>query len=79
MEMDQHTNMVKKKMVEVPPRRGQIKSKMFGLLVKEAAIAVSVVGFGREGGSGSNGGDSGGLSSLTPPHSSYTLDGNSDF
>ena len=79
--MDQHTNMVKKKMVEVPPRRrGQIKSKMFGVLVKKAAIAVSiVVGFGRERDGGSNGGDGGGSSPLTPPPSSYTSDGNSDF
>ncbi|GFY84597.1 hypothetical protein Acr_03g0013710 [Actinidia rufa] len=56
MEMDQHINMVKKKMVEVPPRRGQIKSKMFGVLVKKAAIAVSFVGFGRKRGGGSNSG-----------------------
>ncbi|GFY84594.1 hypothetical protein Acr_03g0013680 [Actinidia rufa] len=79
MEMDQNSNMVNKKMVEVPPRRGQIKSKMFGVLVKKAAIAISVVGFGREGGGGSNGGDGGGSASLTPPPSSYTSDGNSDF
>ena len=73
MEIDQHTNMVKKKMVEVPPRRGQIKGKMFSVLVEKVMIAASFVGLGRERGGGS------GSALPTPPSSSYNSDGHSDF
>ncbi|KAL7253027.1 hypothetical protein ACSBR1_007532 [Camellia fascicularis] len=77
--------MADRKIVEVPPRRGKIKAKMFGVMARKVA---SVVGLGRKigggsgggggGGSGGGGGGSGSSASTTPPLSSYTSEGNSE-
>ncbi|XVF83345.1 hypothetical protein PTKIN_Ptkin16aG0479200 [Pterospermum kingtungense] len=58
--------------VRIPPKRGQVKARMFKQLVN---MVSSVVTPGKQGGGG---GDSGSSASTTPPPSSYPSEGHSD-
>ncbi|KAL7228760.1 hypothetical protein ACSBR2_007454 [Camellia fascicularis] len=73
--------MADRKIVEVPPRRGKIKAKMFGVMARKVASVVGQgrkIGGGSGGGGGGGGGGSGSSASTTPPLSSYTSEGNSE-
>ncbi len=67
MENYQKGSTGKGKEVRLPPKRGQIKVKMFKELGRKVQTMVSVVGlmYGGGGGDGSS-------ASTTPPRSSYT-------
>ncbi|KAL6977264.1 hypothetical protein U1Q18_026061 [Sarracenia purpurea var. burkii] len=66
----------------LPPRRGQVKARIFAALVEKVEAAAShVVGLGRSG-SGGNGGCGSGDScsdSAALQSSSYTSEGDSDY
>lgn len=57
----------------IPPRRGQIKEKIFADLLKQLKIAAAGLGRKRENGNKSS------ASTTTPDQSSYTSDANSDI
>ncbi|KAB2606776.1 hypothetical protein D8674_006493 [Pyrus ussuriensis x Pyrus communis] len=66
-----------KKAATCPPRRGQIKAKIFESLVKAVTNMTSKPGAqGKNGGEGSGGG---GSASTTSPPSAYSSDANSDM
>ena len=51
------TSPLKKMKARIPPKRGSIKAKIFGILAKKVTGAASVAGLGKkkEGGTGSSG------------------------
>lgn len=58
--------------IRVPPRRGQIKTKIFAGLVKKVKDAVMIFGQAKKKG------EAGAASSTTPIQSAYTSEGHSD-
>ncbi|KAF8396646.1 hypothetical protein HHK36_018270 [Tetracentron sinense] len=67
----------KKEKASLPPKRGQIKAKIFGDIVKTVVTVVSKAGggLGIKRGEGSGGESS---TSTSPPQSSYNSEGNSN-
>ncbi|KAF5947992.1 hypothetical protein HYC85_013949 [Camellia sinensis] len=72
------------KKARFPPRRGQIKAKMFRAVVKKVKILASMMGLQRKkggggGGAGGIGGGGGSSDSTKIPPIFYNCEGHSDF